>query len=187
MKNLVSLSKNWVITLQQNKYFNNSLVHSFCASWLIALGAYITVPFYPVPMTMQTFVIALWALCTPWPTAISAVLLYLGYALVGLPVLAGGTGGILVCLGPSLGYLLGFILMSGTIALLIQQYQPKGVMMHFIFTLIGGLLLFATGLSRLAHLFSWEIAFKTGLLPFIFSEPTKFALAAYLASWIRRQ
>ena len=185
MENLFALTKTYLIALSKSRFFNNSLVHAFCASWLIALGAHITVPFYPVPMTMQTFVIALVALLAPWPTAMGATVLYLGYAAVGMPVLAGGARGMAVLLGPTAGYLLGFVLMSGATAALTQRYQAQGVLARLGFALIGTLLLFGAGLTHLAHLFGWETAFKTGLLPFMLSEPTKLALAAYLSVFIR--
>ncbi len=185
MKNLLQTTQTWIITLKHNKLLNNALVYTFCASWLIVLGAQIMVPFYPVPMTMHTFVIALIALLAPWHTAISAVVLYLSYAAMGLPVLAGGNSGLAVFVGPTAGYLWGFILMAGIISLLAQKYSSQGAILRFGFTLIGGAFALATGILYLSHLFGWEVALKTGLLPFLLSEPTKYALAAYLSVFIR--
>src|SRR4051812_6595745 len=114
MKNLLQNTQTWIIALRKYKILNNALIHIFCASWLIALGAHIKVPFYPVPMTMHTFAIALIALLTPWSTSVSAVMLYLSYAAMGIPVLASGNSGISAFSGPTAGYLWGFILMSAT-------------------------------------------------------------------------
>jgi biotin transporter BioY len=75
--------------------------------------------------------------------------------------------------------------MSGIVSLLTQKYPSQGSIVRLGFTLIGGLFLFVPGLLHLANLFGWEVALKTGLLPFVFSEPTKYALAAYLSVFIR--
>ena len=187
MKKLLTLTSVWVVGIPKSRFLRNAFVRAFCASWLIALGAYIMVPWYPVPMTLQTFFIALIALLAPWPTAVGAVLFYLSYAAMGMPVLAGGNGGIAGLLGPGAGYLVGFVLMAGVIAVLTQRYKDSSVLGRFGFTLVGGLLLFGLGLAHLARLFSWEIAFKTGLLPFIFSELTKYALAAALSVFIQHK
>ena len=187
MKKLFTLTKPLVVGIPKSRFFSNAFVCAFCASWLIALGAHIKVPFYPVPMTMQTFAIALVALLTPWPAAISAVLLYLSYAAVGLPVLASGNKGLLGLTGPTAGFLVGMVLMSGVIAALTKRDKDSGVLIRFGFVLIGSLFVFVPGLSFLTHLFSWEIALQTGLLPFIFSEPTKLALAAYLSVFIQNR
>jgi biotin transport system substrate-specific component len=187
MKKLLQITETWIIALRHHKLLNNALVHTFCASWLIALGAHIKVPFYPVPMTMHTFAIALIALLTPWSTSVSAVILYLSYAAIGIPVLASGNGGISAFSGPTAGYLWGFILMSTAISLLTQWYKPQGAIIRFVFVLLGASLMFGSGLIHLTHLFGWEAALKGGLLPFVFSEPTKYALAAYLSVFIRDQ
>ena len=185
MKKLFSLTKTLVVTLLQREILSNALTRALGASWFIALAAQITVPFYPVPMTMQSFAIALVALMTTWPTALSAVLLYLSYAALGIPVLAGGASGLSVLTGATAGYLAGFVWMSGVIAALTQRYRYSGALARFGFTLVGSVFLFAPGLCWLAHLFGWQVAFKTGLLPFVFSEPIKLALAAYLSVFIR--
>lgn len=187
MKKLFTLTSAWVVGIPKPRFLRNAFVRAFCASWLIVLGAYIRIPCYPVPMTLQSFVIALIALLAPWPTAMGAVLFYLSYAAMGMPVLAGDNRGIAGLLGPCAGYFVGFVLMSGVIAVLTQRYKDSGVLGRFGFTLVGGLLLFGLGLAHLARWFSWEIAFKTGLLPFIFSEPIKFALAAGLSVFIQHK
>lgn len=187
MKRIFTFTRAWVVGIPKPRCLCNAFVRAFCASWLIVLGAYFMVPFYPVPMTLQTFFIALIALLAPWRMAMGAVLFYLSYAAMGIPVLAGGNCGIAALLGPRGGYFVGFVLMSGVIAVLTQRYRDSGVLARFGFTLIGGLLLFGLGLAHLAHFFGWEIAFKTGLLPFIFSEPTKFALAAGLSVFIQHK
>jgi biotin transport system substrate-specific component len=168
-----------------SKSLTNKFVQTIASSWLIALGAYITIPFYPVPMTLQTFAIALISLLVPVQVAIGSVLFYIGYAAVGIPVLAGGAKGMTALLGPTAGYIVGFFLMSAIISLLMKYYPTSGGLKRLLFTLLGGTVLFLLGIAYLAHLFNWNMAIKTGLLPFAFSEPVKYALAAYLSVFVQ--
>lgn len=187
MKKLVTPTGAWVVGISRTIILRNASVSAFCASWLIALAAQISIPFCPIPMTMQTFAIALVGLLTPWPTAMGTVLLYLGYAVVGFPVSASGSIGLSVFTGPTGGFLVGMVLMSGVIAAFAQRYQDSGILMRFGFTLVGGLCMFMLGLWWLIHLFSWQVALKVGLLPFVFVEPIKLALAAYLSVFIQNR
>ena len=186
MKNVL-LSSRTKLTLSVSKIFSHRLVQTFLCSWLIALGAHIMVPFYPVPMTLQTFAIALISLVVPSHVAIGSLLFYVTYAALGIPVLAGGNKGIVALVGPTAGFIIGFFLMSALINLLVNRYPTSGVLKKFLITLLGGTFLFAIGLAHLSHLFGWTIAIKTGLLPFVFSEPVKFLLAAYLSVFVRNK
>lgn len=159
----------------------NKLVQALAGSWLIALSAHIIIPFYPIPMTLQTFAIALISLLVPLEIALGSLLFYIGYAAIGIPVLAGGGKGLATLVGPTAGYIAGFFVMSTIIGLLMKRYPTSGVYKRLFFTFLGGAVLFLLGTSYLAYLFNWKIAIKTGLYPFIFSEPAKYALAAYLS------
>jgi biotin transport system substrate-specific component len=186
MKNLL-INSRARLALAISPLFTHKFVQAFLCSWLIALGAYISIPFYPVPLTLQTFSIALISLVMPVQVAISAVVFYISYAAMGIPVLEGGANGIGALVGPTAGYIVGFILMSATISLLIKRYPASSALKRCLFTLIGGAILFLIGVGYMSHLFSWNIAIKAGLLPFMFSEPIKLALAAYLSKFIQHR
>jgi biotin transport system substrate-specific component len=168
-----------------SKSLTNKLVQAIASSWLIALGAHIIIPFYPVHMTLQSFAIALISLLVPVEVAIGSVLFYVGYAAMGIPVLQGGGKGIAALLGPTAGYIIGFFFMSAIISLLMKHYPNSGILKKLLFSFLGGAVLFLLGIAYLAHLFNWDIAIKTGLLPFVFSEPVKYALAAYLSVFVQ--
>jgi len=161
------------------------LVQALLSSWLIALGANISVPFYPIPMTLHTLAIASLALVLPWRTITSALLLYISYAIIELPVLEGGASGISKLLGPTAGYIIGFFAMAITISLLIKQFPTNQMFKRFLIISAGGFMCFILGISYLAYLFNWEVAIQTGLLPFIFSEPAKFLLAACIPNYTK--
>ena len=79
---------------------------------ILAISSKIKIPFYPVPMTMQTFVVLLIGVCFGWRLGSSIIAFYLFEGIFGLPVFSGtpekGTG-IVYFVGPTMGYLLGFI------------------------------------------------------------------------------
>lgn len=183
MKNIfISIPK---LTAVISKSLTNKFSQAIASSWLIALGAYIIIPFYPVPMTLQTFAIALVSLLVPVEVAIGSVSLYIGYAAIGIPVLQGGAKGVAVLVGPTAGYIMGFFFMSAIISLLMKQYPTSGIFQRLLFIFLGGAVLFLLGIAYLAYLFNSKIAITTGLVPFGFAEPVKYALAAYLSVFMQ--
>ena len=99
------------------KYFNNNKILkitflTLIGSILIALSAKVKIPFYPVPMTMQTFTVILIGAIYGWKLGLSTVMLYLIEGALGLPVFAGTPEkglGLAYMIGPTMGYLIGFI------------------------------------------------------------------------------
>ena len=94
----------------------NSLVKNLflavLATLLLAVSSKIKIPFWPVPMTMQTFVVMLIGILFGWKLGLFTVSLYLMEGIVGLPVFAGTPEkgmGIVYFTGPTMGYLLGFL------------------------------------------------------------------------------
>ena len=79
---------------------------------VLAISAKVKIPFYPVPMTMQTFVVLLLGVSFGWRLGLFTITLYLIEGIAGLPVFAGtpekGTG-IVYFIGPTMGYLVGFV------------------------------------------------------------------------------
>ena len=86
-----------------------AIVLALIGSILLIISAKIQVPFWPVPMTMQTFVVLVLGIAYGWRLAGATVLLYLAQGAVGLPVFAAG-GGLTYLAGPTGGYLIGFLL-----------------------------------------------------------------------------
>ena len=170
------------------RVFQHAFVQAFCASWLIVFATQIKVPFYPAPTTMQSFTIMLVSLLAIRRTAVGAVLLYLTYGAIGIPVFANGVGGLSIFTGPTAGYLLGFIWMANAIAFLKQRYPDSRFRLLFGLLLLSNIIcLFVPGLCWLAYLLGWEKALQVGLLPFLLILPTKAALAAYLSVYIRER
>jgi Uncharacterized conserved protein len=96
---------------------NNKLLKSFmivmAGSILLAISAKIKIPFYPVPMTMQTFVVLIMGMAFGWKIGVATVSLYLFEGILGLPVFAGTPEkgiGLTYMMGPTAGYLVGFLI-----------------------------------------------------------------------------
>ena len=90
------------------KYFLIILI----SSTLLAISAKLKIPFYPVPMTMQTFVVLLIGVCFGWKLGGVIISFYLLEGIVGLPVFSGTPekgSGIIYFIGPTMGYLIGFV------------------------------------------------------------------------------
>ena len=90
------------------KYFLVILLSSI----LLAISSKFKIPFYPVPMTMQTFVVLLIGVCFGWKLGGTIIIFYLLEGLMGLPVFSGTPekgSGIIYFVGPTMGYLLGFV------------------------------------------------------------------------------
>ena len=80
---------------------------------LLAISSKIKIPFYPVPMTMQTFVVLFLGLALGWKLGVATIILYLVEGAFGLPVFSGTPEkgiGLVYLTGPTMGYLLGFVI-----------------------------------------------------------------------------
>ena len=185
MQSLVSLNKSLTSASPRTKLWRHTLVQSFCLSWFIALTAQVKAPFYPIPMNLNDWTIMLIALLAARRVAVGAVLLYLSYATMGLPVLASEATGLSMFLGPTAGYLVGYILMSATIAARQAHYPTGKFWVQLGVVLVGNIVFFTAGLSWLAYLMGWQMALQVGLLPFVWIQSMKVALAAALSVYIR--
>ena len=161
----------------------NTRVRSLCMTALftalLAVGAWITVPIGIPPYTMQSFVLycALWLL--PFRQSLAAVTLYLLMGAIGLPVFAGFQGGFGVLLGPTSGYLLGFLLMPPVMRLAKQTTASR-----ILFCALGTLGCYLSGTAWYvlaygeASLAGFAAATVQCVLPFILPDAVKLFLAA---------
>ncbi|KFB09516.1 biotin transporter BioY [Nitratireductor basaltis] len=145
----------------------------------LAVASRIEVPMVPVPITMQTFAICMVGALYGARLGTLTVLAWLGQAMIGLPVLAGGAGGLAHFAGPTGGYLAAFPLM----ALLVGWFAERGwnhqrPMLAFTSMLAANLLCLALGGAWLAGLIGLEKAVTLGVTPFILGGALKSALGA---------
>lgn len=158
----------------------------------LAAGAWAEVPMVPVPMTMQTFVVVLLGALYGWRLATLTVLAYLAQAALGLPVLAGGKGGLQAFAGPTAGYLFAFPVGAALVGVLSERgWTRRSLALSLGAMVLAHALIFAGGLAWLAAVagLGWERAVAVGLAPFVLGTLLKSALAtaceraALLAGW----
>ena len=174
-------------TLVLDKAENNSQkifgygILSFTGSALIALCAQVSVPFYPVPVTMQTFAVILIGLTYGWRLGGITVALYLIEGSIGLPVFAGGKGGMIVMMGPTAGYLYGCFLAAVVCGWFTEKGFDRSYLKLIVPLLAGNLLLYTSGLIWLGNFIGWDKpVLELGLYPFIPGDLMKIALVAVL-------
>ncbi|HRX74848.1 MAG TPA: biotin transporter BioY [Hyphomonas sp.] len=153
----------------------------------LTASSWISVPMYPVPVTMQTMVVLLLGAVLGPRAGAATVLAWLALSLTGAPVLAGGKPGLLALTGPTAGYLLAFPLVA-----FLAGYLPKGdgLAAHGLrlagFLALHAAILFA-GWSWLSALIGPKVAFVSGVVPFLIGSVIKSGLAtAILAAFPRR-
>lgn len=146
----------------------------------LALSSWIEVPMYPVPMTMQTFAVTLVGAFYGWRLGAITILAWLVEAMFGLPVLAGGAGGIAHFAGPTLGYLVSFPIAGALVGYLAERGFTRHLGLGFGVMLFGNALCLVIGGTYLASLIGFEQALALGVTPFILGGILKSALAALM-------
>ena len=147
---------------------------------LLAISAQIQVPFWPVPMTMQTFVVLMIGATYGWRLGGATMIAYIAEGVIGLPVFAQFSAGAQVLVGPTAGYLMGFVVAALVTGYLAERGYGRNLATAALSFAAGTIIIFACGLAYLSSLIGVEGAITHGLMPFIVSEPTKVALATLL-------
>ena len=145
---------------------------------LITASAKITVPFWPVPMTLQTMAIMAIALATAPRMAVATMLTYLAAGAVGLPVFAGTPErgiGIAYMMGPTGGYLAGYLVAAGLVGALARG---RGAFGRFVVMMGGMVPVYLLGLAGLSAFVPSEKVLALGFTPFILGDTIKIALVA---------
>jgi biotin transport system substrate-specific component len=154
-------------------------------SLFLTVSAKIQVPFWPVPMTMQTFAVLVIGMTYGPRLGVATVALYLAEGAMGLPVFAGAAAGPAYMAGPTGGYLAGFVVSAFVLGHLARRGWDRTLLSGLAAFVIGDTVLFACGMAWLAILAGVETALTAGLLPFLPGEALKIALATALtvAGW----
>lgn len=168
-----------------------NLVLAVAGSAALWVSAKIQVPFYPVPMTMQTFVVLVIGTAYGWRLGAATVLLYLAEGAVGLPVFAGTPErgiGLAYMAGPTGGYLAGFVLSAAAVGWLGRRGWDRRLWTTLAAMTIGTAIIFVLGLLWLGSVIGWDKpVFDLGLVPFLPGAAFKIALAAAVLPLAWRQ
>ena len=162
-----------------------SLLVIFLGSVVLAISAKIKIPFYPVPMTMQTFVVLFLGISFGYKVALATVGLYLLEGIVGLPVFSNSPErgiGLAYFMGPTMGYLIGFLLAS-FLASFIKSADNYFII--FAKLILSVSTIYILGVLWLGTVIGWDKPiFELGVLPFLLAELFKIVLLTILTKKI---
>ncbi len=146
-------------------------------SLLIALAAQVSIPlpFTPVPVTLQTFMVVLTGALLGSRRGAVAILLYLAEGLAGLPVFSLGRAGLAHLLGPTGGYLVGFVAAAWLTGFLVERRLAVTFLGALIVLILGHLASYVTGVAWLGVSFGLSRALALGFLPFLVGDALKVA------------
>jgi|TARA_Y100001949_G_scaffold125500_1_gene107201 biotin transport system substrate-specific component len=164
-------------------------------SILLTISAKIKIPFYPVPMTMQTFVVLFFGIAFGYKIGLATVTLYLLEGIFGLPVFANSPEkgiGLVYFTGPTMGYLIGFLVAVYLVGIrrdLLYWSKKHYVNLLTVFTrlIVSVSFIYILGLLWLGSLIGWDKPiYKLGAEPFLLAELFKLLLLTALYPWIKK-
>ena len=162
-----------------------SLLVIFIGSIILTISAKIKIPFYPVPMTMQTFIVLFLGISFGYKIALATVGLYLLEGILGLPVFSNTPErgvGLVYFTGPTMGYLIGF-LSACFFASLIKS--KDNYFLIFIKLILSVSTIYILGVLWLGTLIGWDKPIiQLGVMPFLLAEIFKIALLTLLTKKI---
>jgi len=153
-------------------------------SLLLTASAKLSIPFFPVPMTLQTLVVLCLGMVLGPRLGAAAVLAYLAQGAMGLPVFAGTPEkgiGIAYMLQHTGGYLIGFVVAAFVVGLLAQRRWDRSMVTTVAAMLIGNAIIYAFGLFWLGSLIGWDKpVIALGMTPYLLGDFAKILIAAAL-------
>ena len=178
----MELTKN----LTQNKLIKFLLI-MVLGSMALTISAKIKIPFYPVPMTMQTFVVLFIGISFGYKVGLATVCLYLIEGIAGLPVFSNSPEkgiGLIYFTGPTMGYLIGFL----TACFLASKIKVEdNVLMVLIKLIIAASTIYILGLIWLGIVIGWDKPiFALGAKPFLLAELFKILIVSTTVNYIKR-
>lgn len=160
------------------------VILAITGSILLTISAKISVPFYPVPMTMQTLVVLALGMALGSRLGVATVLLYMAEGAIGLPVFSGTPEkglGLAYMMGTTGGYLLGFVVAVWATGFLAERGWGRGFVSTALAMVIGNAIIYTFGLLWLGSLLGWDKPIiEWGMTPFLLGDITKIALAVIL-------
>jgi biotin transport system substrate-specific component len=156
-------------------------------SFFVAAMAQLTfyLPFSPVPITGQTFAVLIIGMLFGARRGAAVLLLYIAEGLAGLPVFAGARAGIATLIGPTGGYLIGFVAAAFVVGYLAERGAGKNLLNTLTAFLIGSAIIYLFGVAWLSTLLGLREAIAAGMTPFLIGDAVKALSAALLlpAAW----
>ena len=174
-----------IVKLTYSQKLFKSLIVIFLGSIALTVSAKLKIPFYPVPMTMQTFVVLFLGISFGYKIGLATVSLYLFEGIIGIPVFSNSPEkgiGLIYFMGPTMGYLIGFL-----IATFLAGYLnlKTNIFLIFIKLTLSVSIIYILGLLWLGSLIGWDKPiFELGAAPFLLAELFKITLLTILTKII---
>ena len=175
-----------VKNLKQSKLLKYVFL-ALIGSLILAISSKIKIPFYPVPMTMQTLIVLIIGIGFGWKLGLATVSLYLFEGIIGLPVFSGTPEkglGLIYFTGPTMGYLLGFLVavyFSG------RFIYDNNLIINFLKLLLATSFIYILGMAWLGNLIGWDKPiFQLGAQPFLLAELLKILIATFAINQIKK-
>ena len=173
--------------IKQNSHLKiiKSLLIIFLGSLILTISAKIKIPFYPVPMTMQTFVVLFLGISLGYKVALATVSLYLLEGIIGLPVFSNTPErgiGLVYFTGPTMGYLIGFLFACFFASFINKRDNYFTIYFKLILSVSS---IYILGILWLGTLIGWDKPiFELGVMPFLIAEIFKITLLTVISKKI---
>ena len=175
------------VVKSQNVKILKYILIIFLGSILLTISSKIKIPFYPVPMTMQTFVVLFLGMSFGYKIGLATVSLYLIEGIIGLPVFSNSPEkgvGLVYFTGPTMGYLIGFLVATSLTGFFTFN---NNFFMNFIKLVFSVSFIYLLGLVWLGSLIGWDKPiFKLGAQPFLLAELFKILILTFLVPKISK-
>ena len=161
-------------------------VYASLMAALIATGALVAIPIGPVPIVLQNMFVFLAGILLGSRWGLASLTVYLLAGACGLPVFAGGSGGIGRIIGPTGGYLLGYLPVVFVVGLICEKFGRRTVT-DLIAMVCGSAILYSCGVTWLKILtgMSWMKSLALGMVPFLLGDALKIVAAAMIVKVLR--
>ena len=173
-----------VKSLKSSKIIKYAFI-ALIGSIALAISSKVKIPFYPVPMTMQTLVVIMIGAAFGWKLGLATVSLYLFEGIIGLPVFSGTPEkgvGLVYFTGPTMGYLIGFLV---AVFFAGKFNYSKNLITNFIKISFATSFIYLLGMVWLGGLIGWDKPiFKLGAQPFLLAELFKILIATFAINQI---
>jgi len=172
--------------IKYSKILKNVFV-ALIGTVLLAISSKVKIPFYPVPMTMQTLAVLFLGIALGWKLGVATITLYLFEGIIGLPVFSGSPEkgiGIIYFTGPTMGYLIGFLF---TVYFAGSFNFNKNLFVKFFQLLFSLSFIYIFGILWLGTLIGWEKPlFQLGVQPFLLAELFKILIVLFSLPLIKK-
>ena len=173
-----------VKSLKSSKIIKYAFI-ALIGSIALAISSKVKIPFYPVPMTMQTLVVIMIGAAFGWKLGLATVSLYLFEGIIGLPVFSGTPEkgvGLIYFTGPTMGYLIGFLV---AVFFAGKLNYDKNLITNFLKLTFATSFIYLLGMVWLGNLIGWDKPiFKLGAQPFLLAELFKILIAVFAINQI---